>query len=187
MRKSVIWSITGGLAVLATATTVATVALNQPPVNNSTQSVRFFYQGQYRDSSYKFNWDSNAIGANSATDINSMFSCPAKSTDVFTFLSLRGQELQPDGGWQAFGQTSFFHDTKDVLTPNLKPAGLINGSPGARYSRDHGGDFSLGLACTHNQGKIVDSVSYRFISVTAHSGQWQALSEPQLKTANGDH
>lgn len=182
MRKSILWSvITGGL-VLALVGTGLVIFQSQTPVNTSEQAIRFFYQREYRNSDYKFQWDSNAIGANSATDLNSMFTCPAQSTEVMAFLSLRGQERVPDGGWQAFAPSSFFKDSKMVLTPNLKPSGLINGVPGAKYSRDRGGDYSLGLACTHNQAKIVDTVSYRFIAVTAHTGEWTALPEPEIKT-----
>ena len=182
MRKSIIFTIAGAAVAAVAAVAVTAVLMQQQPVvNTSAQAIHFFYQATYRDSSYKFGWDANAIGSNSDTDINSRFSCPASSTDVFVFLSLRGQETQPDGGWQAFAQNAFYPGTKEVLTPNFKPSGLINGSPGAKYSRDHGGDFSLGLACTRNQGKIVDTVSYRSISVAAHTGDWTALPEPQVK------
>jgi|GEM_PF-1755695 len=183
MRKIVIWSAVAALLVGSVAATVLVVSANQAPVNTSVQSLRFFEQQKYRDANHVFAWTSNAIGANSATNINAMFTCPVQSTEVFTFLSLRGQEKQPASGWQAFSQTAFNGNTKSVLTPNLKPAGLINGTPGAIYSRDHGGDFSLGLACTHAGGKVVDAVSYRFINVVAHSGEWRALPEPTIPAA----
>ena len=183
MRKLIILTIAGAAVAAVAAVAVTAVLMQQPPVNNSAQSIRFFYQREYRNSDYKFQWDSNAIGSNSSTDINSMFTCPDQSTEVMVFLSLRGEENKPDGGWQAFSPTSFFKSTKKVLTPNLKPAGLIGGTPGSKYSRDKGGDYSLGLACTHNQGKAVDRVSYRFITVTPHTGEWSALAEPDIKTA----
>jgi len=146
--------------------------------------VRLFEHQKYRDSSYGFDWVSNAIGANSNSDINSQFSCPVTSTEVFVFLSLRGQETNPQTGWQAYSPTAFNGSSKNVLTPNLKPSGLINGTPGAKYIRDLGGDYSLGFACTRNQGKVVDSVSYRFIHVEAHTGRWSALPEPTIKSSN---
>ena len=185
MRKNVILAAVGAVLAASIGVTIWIVSANQLPENNSAQSIRFFDKQEYRDGSYKFEWTSNAIGANSKTDINAMFTCPAQSTEVFTFLSLRGQETDPEHGWQAFTPTAFNGDTKNVLTPNLKPSGLINGTPGAKYSRDHGGDFSLGLACTHSGGKTIDSVSYRFINVVAHTGQWTALPEPTIHADSG--
>ena len=183
MRKVLVWSIVAASVAATAAGSALVVSLNQPPTNLSAQSIRLFENGEYQDSSHQFAWTSNAIAANSKTDINNTLSCPMVSTEVFTFLSLRGQESVPDGGWQAFTQTAFKGNSHDVLTPNLKPAGFINGTPGAKYSRDHGGDFSLGIACTHNGGKVVDAVSYRFINVVAHTGEWTALPEPEIKTS----
>ena len=183
MRKSILWSIIAGtVVVVAIAITVFSSGGNQPSKNDSSESLSFYSSLQYRPSSYKFEWIESAIASTSKEKMDSPLNCPDSATEVVNFLSSRGGEKDINGGWKAYAPTAFYPGSKKVLEPNLRLSGLVFGSPGPRYIRDLGGDFSLGVACTSAGVEKVESVSYRYISIEPHTGVWSAEPEPSIAT-----
>lgn len=184
MNKKLLLALIASVLVICGA--LATVFLLQPtqPKNDSSEAISLFVTGEYRDSSFGFDWTSNAIASTSKVDIESRLNCPAEATEVFVFLATPGQERDSEFGWQAYAQNSFASGTKTVLTPNFKPSGLVNGAPGASYLKRIGGNYSLGLACTVGAKKNVLAVSYRSIKVEPQTGKWFASPEP---TINENH
>ena len=181
MRKSVIWAVVASSAVAATVVTVFLICQGSSEKNTSAESLSFFSSHVYRDSNHKFDWIEEAIGSPAKSSVHEFFTCPKSATEVFSFLSSRGGERDTHGGWKAYSPTAFYFGTSKVLEPNLRISGLIYGSPGPRYIKDTGGDFSLGIACTSGNLEKVLKVSYRFISIEARSGSWVALPEPSIK------
>lgn len=116
-----------------------------------------------------FAWTENIINSGSSTALDALAQCPSSSTEVFAFLSVLGQERKGVLYWQAYSRSSFVPGGTSVLEANLKPSGLISGQPGPRYLHQVGGKFSLGLACTHGNGGIVDSVGFRHVVITPNS------------------
>ncbi len=184
MNKKLLFAL--GAAVVVICGVLATVLFLQPsqPKNDSAEAISLFVTGAYKDSSFGFDWTTNAIGSTSKTDIESRLNCPAEATEVYVFLATPGQERDSDFGWLAYAQNSFVNGTKSVLTPNFKPSGLVNGAPGASYLKRIGGDYSLGLACTVGAKKNVLSVSYRSIKVESQTGKWNASPEPSINQKN---
>jgi hypothetical protein len=177
MRKRVIWSISA-VVLVAIALAVLISTLNSlKPKNSSNESLYFYEDGNPRVEGKPLVWDANVTGSTSGTAPDSEFTCPQTSTQAFAFLSALGQEREIQGGWKAFSQTYLKPDHR-VLQPNLTISGLIEGEPGPRTVQRTGGDFSLGLACTHGGNSVVDSVSYRYVKVTAGTGEW-SLTEKQ--------
>ena len=180
MKKKILLSIVGAAAAVAVGIVLLVIFVPSQPKNDSAEAIYFFKSAEYRDSNSIFDWTDNVIGSGSKTDIEAKLTCPTEATDVFVFLATPGQEFDVAKGWVAFAQNSFAGETKSILTPNLKPSGLVGGTPGASYIRRIGGDFSLGLACTQNAGKKAVSVSYRSIKIEKETGKWVALAEPNI-------
>ncbi len=150
--------------------------------NDSNEALHFYKNENYIEGTAADNlgWTTNVIASNSTTDIAAQFSCPAESDGVFAFISDRGSERLGTGSWKAYILTSFISGTTNAFEINLKPSGLINGSPGSQVIKSTGGDYSLGVACTTNNGLKVVYASYRLISVTGGTGSWTAQPAPTI-------
>ena len=175
MRKTIIWSSVVVL-LLAIAAIIFMVFLNpQKPLNTSNESLYIYEDDNPRIEGARLLWDANVTGSSSSSSSVAEFICPDTATQAFAFLSEPGKEREVIGGWKAYSQTFLKPDHK-VLQPNLKISGLLEGEPGPNTVLRTGGDFSLGLACTHGGNTIVDSVSYRYVSIASGVGEW-ALTE----------
>jgi hypothetical protein len=117
--------------------------------------------------STNFAWAADAYASASSTDVVAAFTCPATSTGAFTFISAPGDEAKP-GSWKASAPLGGLTITTASLTPSLQ----VNGAAGA--VKTAGGDYSLGIACTKNDGVTAVAAGgfYRSISVTAGTGVW---------------
>jgi glycosidase len=171
-------------AIVAVAGTnfAINAALAATSSNDSNESLHFFVGGSYNDGSSALNWTSNVIASNSTTNIEAPFSCPSDSTGVYAFLSSRGDERKGVGAWKAYIVTTFIQGTTNAFEINLKPSGLISGSPGSQVIKGTGGDYSLGIACTTSNGQQVNYASYRLITVTAGTGSWTAQPAPVINS-----
>jgi len=141
----------------------------QLPANNSNASLNFWINDKPAKSG-AFSWTDNLINSGSDTALDTPVQCPAASTEAFVFLAYPGQERKGLLYWPAYGQSAFMPGTTKVLEANLKPAGMISGQPGPRYIHSIGGSFSIGLACTTNNGGKVLWVSYRHATIEAGGG-----------------
>lgn len=172
----------GAVAVAAAAIVAVSMGANQTQTNGSSESLSFYSSLKYRPSDYRFEWIESAIASTSKDSMNSFLHCKSPSSEVVGFLSSRGGEKDINGGWKAYAPTAFYEGSLKVLQPNLRISGLIFGSPGPRYIRDLGGDYSLGVACTSGGVEKVESVSYRYITIEPRTGFWSALPEPTIAT-----
>lgn len=164
-----------GFAAAASAAGTTTTQANGSygPLNVYLNDV---YQS---DATTTFAWTDNLIGS-SAINGYSALTCPGTSTGAAIFISARGQE-STKANWKAFASTSL--SSSSVMQPNLKPAGLTSGTPGAGAVKAAGGDYSLGVACTSNSGVTVDRAYYRYISVTASTGAYTAAATDYVYAA----
>jgi hypothetical protein len=148
--------------------------------NGSYGPLRVYLNDTYQsDSTTSFAWTDNLIGSSDVSGYTS-FTCPGGSTGAAIFISPRGQEATK-ANWKAFAATSL--SSGSVLQPNLKPAGLTSGTPGAGAVKAAGGDYSLGLACTSNNGVTVDRTYFRYISVTASTGAYTVAATDYVYAA----
>jgi hypothetical protein len=150
--------------------------------NDSDEALHFYKSGSYVEgvSGDNLLWTTNVIASNSKTSIEEPFSCPAESTGVFAFISDRGSERLGKGSWKAYIVSAFIPGTTNAFQINLKPSGLISGTPGSQVIKGVGGDYSMGVSCTTNDGLKVLYASYRLISVSAGTGAWTAEPAPTI-------
>jgi len=177
MSKRVVWLAS---AIILVAVGLFTVIFNlnsQKPLNSSNELLYFYEDGNPRVDGTRLLFDANVTGSTSATSPVAEFTCPQAATQAFAFVSEIGKERSVSGGWKAFSQTYLKPDHR-VLQPNLTIAGLLEGEPGPRNVKLTGGDFSLGLACTHGGNTLVDAVAYRYVNISAGTGEW-LLTEKQ--------
>ncbi|MFG6444022.1 hypothetical protein ACFXQA_01985 [Microbacterium sp. P07] len=103
------------------------------------------------------------------SDYDQMFTGPAATTQVYVFVSPRGDE-RDTSKWLG-RQMNGFNDfaAKTVLTPAM----LLNNLAGANYAsvKANGGNFSAGLAFTSSNGVTVEDVSFVHITVQP-GGSW---------------
>lgn len=145
---------------------------------NGSDDPLYLYDGNgtYQNENYSWGWASDVYGAGSTSDINQVLSCPSSATGVFQFIAPRGSE-RTQSAWSAYAPNAFVSGTKTVLTPNLKPSGLIlNGTSSQAAVKAAGGNYSLGLACTTNSGVTVVGAIYRYVTVTAGTGAYTAAA-----------
>ena len=166
------------VAVGLSTNAVIAIGSTPTPTNTSSQVLSLFKGGSYTDGTGPFAWGDNIIGSGSTTDLNATINCPSDATGAWVFISPEGSESTKTA-WQAYAQTSFSSGTS-ILTPNLKLSGQTNGTPSV--VKAIGGNWSVGVACTTNQGAVVDFTAYRSITVTAGTGSWTAAPAPVLAT-----
>lgn len=121
------------------------------------------------DISVVWKFDSDIYAAGSPTDMNAPITCPASSSGVSFFMSPVGNERTPNG-WSAWTVAMFPMDSKNVMLATLTPETYIDGN--ARQVQATGGTYSLGFACTSNDGVTVDEAYYRTIDMTGGSGDF---------------
>lgn len=115
-------------------------------------------------------WAGNFTASSSGTDVNlPAISCPSTATGVYGFLATAGSE-RTKASWSAYKVDAFVSGTKNVNLPDLSPTAMINGTPGQAAVKASGGNYSLGIACTTNNGVTVVGAYYRSITVTTSTG-----------------
>ena len=139
----------------------------------------FLYDGNYalQDAANK-TWEFNGeiYASQSASDVDAFFTCPADATGAYTFISDRGQERTGVNGWDAAATQIFPAGSKNLLEVNFTPsANIISFKLPQSSIKQIGGQYSLGVACTKNNGVTVTNAWYRYIDVTPSTGVWTAL------------
>ncbi len=139
----------------------------------------YLYDGSYSlqegsDKSWDFAGEVYASEANN--NASDPFTCPTQSTGAYTFISNRGEERNGLNGWNAAANQIFPAGSKNLLEVNLTPSANIIGIKLPQASiKSAGGQYSLGVACTTNNGVTVVAAWYRYIEVTPTTGAWKAL------------
>ncbi|TFB94616.1 MULTISPECIES: hypothetical protein [Cryobacterium] len=123
-----------------------------------------------------FQWNSDNFASGAATSYDVPTMCPIASTGASIFLSDVGSE-RTVLSWKATALSAFnpqpaVAGTKEVIAATLTPITLINGLPGQAAVKAAGGTYSLGMACTTNNGVTVVGAFYRTIHVTAGTGAY---------------
>ena len=181
-NKALVLTLSALLVAVGFSTNAVLASGSTPsPSNSSNEVLNLFKGGSYNDGTGPFGWQDNIIGSSSAADINGVFTCPSDATGTWVFISPVGSEATKTS-WQAYAPGSFQSGTT-VLTPNLKLSGQTNGVPAAVKAL--GGAWSVGVACTTNQGAVVDYTAYRTITVTAGTGSWTASPAPVISSPSG--
>ncbi len=121
------------------------------------------------DPAYVFGFESDLLGSSTATDLLTPLVCDPSSTGVTTFLAPQGGE-RSQAAYLATAPNGFTAGTHTVLTPNVTPSGLINGN--ALGAKTAGGTYSLGIACTTNNGVTILGAYYRTIHMTPITGAY---------------
>jgi hypothetical protein len=118
-------------------------------------------------------WTADIVASSSDSSIDGAFACPATSDGYKVFVSTRGQETT-QSNYKGYRDGSL-PGTKNVSFVQMRPSQLS----GLTYITDvktAGGAFSLGIACTSNNGNTVDRAYYRYIDVEAGSGSFTAVA-----------
>ncbi|PVW04382.1 hypothetical protein DEA06_10280 [Microbacterium sp. Gd 4-13] len=107
------------------------------------------------------------------SDYNQMFTGPAAATEVYVFVSPRGDE-RDTSKWLG-RQMNGFNDpaAKTVLTPAM----LLNNLAGSNYAsvKANGGTFSAGIAFTSSYGVTVEDAAFVHITVQP-GGSWSYVA-----------
>ena len=137
---------------------------------------------------YRWQFNQEVYASESNTTASDAFSCPAEATGAYTFISDRGQERTGLNGWNAAAVQIFPSGSKDLLEVNFTPAAnILSLKLGQASIKQAGGQYSLGVACTTNNGVTVVKSWYRYIEVTAVTGEWFALPNGDGSTGGGDN
>ena len=167
--------IAAGAAVLVGAVVITVALANGSATPKNTSNSDLFVLDQLANALPSalptFGWNDNVLGSASPTK-QAALSCPEASTSTGVFVSKRGDERNV-AAWLASGESAFYMDTKTVFLPNLKLSGMISGNP--NYVKATGGDLSFGVACMTSNSSQITAIDYRFIHVTAGSGDWMLL------------
>jgi hypothetical protein len=153
-------------AISATVLAGAAVAASAYPQTNGSDA----WFPLYNDSAALTTsgaFDGYTMGSASNTNVTAPITCPAGSTGAFSFVSAAGKERTAID-WKASAPMGLI--SGGVTTPEVTLSSLVNGAVGAVQSA--GGTYSLGLACTSNNGVTVTGAYYATISVTAGTGAW---------------
>ncbi|MDF9809690.1 hypothetical protein M2116_000634 [Aurantimicrobium minutum] len=157
------------IVLIAGAVSVASAAVQ---TNGSDGPIYFAYgdTGAFISDSASNAWAGNFTASSSGSNAAlPAITCPAESTGVSGFLAPAGSE-RTKASWSAYKADAFVSGTKNVFLPDLSPTAMINGTPGQAAVKASGGNYSLGLACTTNNGVTVVGAFYRSISITAGTG-----------------
>jgi len=156
-------SLVGGATVVASAATQS----------NGSDGALYVYNGNAQlltDSTKMFLWSENVYGSGDALTYDAPIQCPVTADDAYVFVATTGNE-RTKAGWSAYGDNAFAVGTTTVKAPNVSPGrALTAGNFGTVKST--GGTYSLGIACTNNNGNTVVGAFYRTISMTAGTGSY---------------
>ncbi|MCI4659418.1 hypothetical protein [Cryobacterium zhongshanensis] len=112
-------------------------------------------------------WDDDISASSSVTDFGAPFTCPVLSTGVYVFLAAPGTE-RTASTWKASSVSAFQPGTKELSYAGLKPDTFTDGANA--LAKAAGGNYSLGIACTTDNGVNVNGAFFRSISVTPVTG-----------------
>ena len=172
LNKKLVLAAAGALTIAVVAGT-ASVAFAAAQSNGSDGPI-YLYDGDavlQEGAAHSWTWNTEVYASASDTAFEQLIDCPVASTGVSLFISAPGSE-RTVSAWKATAVNGFKPGTKSLLTPNLNPEALINGVPGQAAIKAAGGNYSLGIACTTNNGVTVVGAFYRSISVVAGTGVW---------------
>ncbi|GAA2565605.1 hypothetical protein [Microbacterium binotii] len=125
-------------------------------------------------------YDTDMIAAPSATNVDQTFAeAPADATSAFVFVAPRGKEGSL-ADWSSRIDIGFMPNSKLVLQPTASLYQFPSSSFGAVKAA--GGDYSMGLAYTKNNGTTLVAVAaYNYISITPGTADWTV----QVPTQSG--
>jgi len=108
-------------------------------------------------------WTDDNFGFHNPADVSTPYVCPADATGSITFLAPKGQEFTI-GNYSAVGLSAFYPaGSKNVSQFTTSPYQQNTGNAAAVKAA--GGDYSIGLACTINNGSKLASTGVFFASV----------------------
>ena len=156
---------------MGNASTIANAVVQQ---NGSADAVYLFDADGVYQASKTWGWEDETYATSDKNNLDAVFACDSISEAPYVFISPRGSEFNAST-WKAYSTSAFTPKTKNVTLATLTPAMLISGGNIASV-KSSGGAFSLGVACTHNGGVVVDKVFFRWVNVTASTGTWTAVA-----------
>jgi glycosidase len=125
---------------------------------------------------YSWGFSQEVYASESDANASDAFTCAPEATGAFTFIADRGQERAGTNGWNAAATQIFPSGSKNLLEVNFTPAANVTPLKLSQASiKTVGGQYSLGVACTTNNGVTVTNAWYRYIEVTPSTGEWTAL------------
>jgi hypothetical protein len=164
-------------AALLTVVSVAAVATaaNAATQANGSQGKVYIGDGGTNalvPAGHVFGWTDDTFGFGDSANVSTPYVCPADATGSVTFLAPKGQEFTV-ANWSATGTSLFYpSNSKNVAQFTTSLYGQNTGNAAA--VKASGGDFSVGLACTINNGtKLASSgVFFASVHITAVSGAY---------------
>jgi hypothetical protein len=169
----------GGAAlasVVLIAGVVSAASAYTAQTNGSDGSIYFIdgNAGTYLAEGSTMQWADNLLVSDSTTNLSAGVTCGSTATGVYTFISAVGSE-RTASAWTAYAANAF-STGKNSSLPDISPTAQINGSPGQAAAKAAGGNYSIGVACTTNNGVTVVGAFYRTIAVTASTGAFTAAA-----------
>ena len=127
-----------------------------------------------------FAWNTSTFGYTDSASTNTPFVCPSDATGVVKFVAPTGSEFTKTL-WSATGSSSFATGTTGVVTPSFQLTTFNVGS--IATVKANGGAYSVGLACTINNGGSLASTGVWFASYTIATGGAGAYTVAQPSAA----
>jgi hypothetical protein len=171
-----VFAVVAGVAVTSTAN-----AANQP---NGSQGAMYIGSGNTgalvpAGTSSAFT-DPN-FGYGDPTNVTAPYTCPSDATGVASFVALAGQEYTV-ANWAGKAFSGFASGTKNISTPDATLNDFAG--TGTAAMKTTGGNYSVGIACTINNGSALASTGVYFASIhiTAVTGAY-TIDQPTAAAA----
>lgn len=169
-KTSIIGASALALALLSGAAAISATAAVQANGSDGPLYIFSGNDGSEQDApGHVYAWNDSIIASADAVNPESELACPVESTLAYTFTTAPGTERTGTDGWGAFSVNALTA-TGGVNIANIGTENQINGVPGQAALRAAGGTYSLGVACTIDNGVNVVAAYYRTINVTAGTG-----------------
>jgi hypothetical protein len=176
INKKIKSAVVGAVSLVLVASG-ASMASAATPQENGSDGPMYFFDADLNlvsDPAYTFDWDQEILGSAGDTSYEVPTICPSGTDGAAFFLSPVGQE-RTVLNWNAYA-TALFNPqptvpgNKEIYISTLTPETFINGN--ARGAKAAGGNYSLGVACTINNGVTVVGAFYRTIAMTPVTGEF---------------
>jgi len=166
--------ITAGAIALALAAGAAAISASAAVQANGSDAPLYVFNaddGTTLDApGYVYAWNENIFASGDSVNPESEFACPVVfGIDAYTFVTDVGTERTGTDGWKAS------LDNSVTATGGVNIANItVENQQGSAPVKAAGGTYSLGIACTIDNGVNVVAAYYRTITVTAGTGTWTA-------------
>ena len=174
-------SVVIGAAVLAVVAGVAVAnsanAANQPNGSQGAMYIGSGNTGAHVPAGTTSAFTDGNFGYGDPTNVVAPYTCPSDATGVASFVALAGQEYTV-ANWAGTAFAGFASGTKNISAPDTTLSDFSG--TGTAAMKTTGGNYSVGIACTINNGSALASTGVYFASLHIAAGGAYTIDQPTV-------